>query len=95
MTPEAPEAPPERGRSSLDSHGNRRQRDTSWERRWGEQVRREAEEFSPRPTRRFTPGKLKVSHWENRVKNEEGLPPRTPPPRRKILNVDVCQEESR
>ena len=65
-------------RVSIDSHGNRRHRETSLERHWEEQLMaRETEQFSPHTTRRFIPGKLgKVMHWETRIKSEEdGLPP--------------------
>ncbi len=64
--------------ANIDSDRSRRHRDTSLERHWEEQVMaREAEQFSPHATRRFTPGKLgKVKSWEMRIKSEEeGLPP--------------------
>ena len=37
------------------------------------------------------PGKLNNSYWENRVRAEtvtgSGLPPRTPPPRRRLVEI--------
>merc|ERR1711915_296549 len=33
------------------------------------------------------PGKINNSYWEHRLQSEQSLPPRTPPPRRKILDM--------
>ena len=33
------------------------------------------------------PGKINNSYWEQRLQSEQSLPPRTPPPRRKILDM--------
>ena len=40
----------------------------------------------------FRPGKLNNSYWENRVKADHGLemlPPKTPPPKRRLMDVSV------
>ena len=63
-----------------------RRRDGSWDRKWEDSQRNETEVRS-RPWAR--PGKLNNSYWENRVKTEHGLPPKTPPPRRKLMDVGV------
>ena len=34
------------------------------------------------------PGKLNKSYWEERVRAETRLPPRTPPPRRRLRDMD-------
>ena len=60
--------------------------DGSWDRKWEDSQRNETEVRS-RPWAR--PGKLNNSYWENRVKTEHGLPPKTPPPRRKLMDVGV------
>ena len=33
------------------------------------------------------PGKLNNSYWEKRVQAEHSLPPRTPPPKRKLMGI--------
>ena len=48
---------------------------------------------SPPPCCR--PGKLNNTYWESRVRSEHGLgagpgvPPRTPPPRRRLMEVNI------
>ena len=40
----------------------------------------------------FRPGKLNNSYWENRVKADHvlvSLPPKTPPPKRRLMDVSV------
>ena len=82
--------------ANIDTDRNRRHRDTSLERHWEEQVMaREAEQFSPHSTRRFTPGKLgKVKSWEMRIKSEEeGLPPTRTAQIQKRKRKDIANNE--
>ena len=61
-----------------------KRRDGSWDQKWEDQ--RKAEESSRcRPWTK--PGRLNNSYWEKRVQTEHGLPPRTPPPKRKLRGI--------
>eukprot|EP00092_Neocalanus_flemingeri_P005238 GFUD01005631.1.p1 GENE.GFUD01005631.1~~GFUD01005631.1.p1 ORF type:complete len:1719 (+),score=531.92 GFUD01005631.1:116-5272(+) len=61
-----------------------KRRDGSWDQQWNDQ--RKAEES--RQSRPWTkPGRLNNSYWEKRVQAEHALPPRTPPPKRKLRGI--------
>ena len=61
-----------------------KRRDGSWDQKWENQ--NQAEES--RQSRPWTkPGRLNNSYWEKRVQAEHSLPPRTPPPKRKLMGI--------
>ena len=64
-----------------------RRRDGSWDRRWEETRRGEGGERQGQSRPWARPGKLNNSYWENRVKSEAATPARTPPPRRRLVNL--------
>ena len=64
-----------------------RRRDGSWDRRWEATQRGEGGERSGQSRPWARPGKLNNSYWENRVKSEEAVPARTPPPRRRLVTL--------
>ena len=64
-----------------------RRRDGSWDRRWEASQRGEGGERAGQSRPWTRPGKLNNSYWENRVKSEEAVPARTPPPRRRLVTL--------
>ena len=64
-----------------------RRRDGSWDRRWEETQRGEGGERPGQSRPWARPGKLNNSYWENRVKSEDAVPARTPPPRRRLVTL--------
>ena len=61
-----------------------KRRDGSWDKKWEDE--RQAE-VSSRSRPWTKPGRLNNSYWEKRVKAEHALPPRTPPPKRKLRGI--------
>ena len=64
-----------------------RRRDGSWDRKWTETRRQEDGERPVQSRPWTTPRKLNNSYWEKRVKLEEAVPARTPPPRRRLVTL--------
>ena len=61
-----------------------KRRDSSWDKKWEAQSRTEGTRQSRTVAK---PGKLNNFYWEKRVKDESSLPPKTPPPKRKLREM--------
>ena len=61
-----------------------KRRDGSWDKKWEDDRQ---SEVSGRSRPWTKPGRLNNSYWEKRVKAEHALPPRTPPPKRKLRGI--------
>ena len=73
----------------LSRRGSLRRRDGSMDRRWEGQLKPDS---VSRAGRGFNPGRLNCSYWEDRVRTENSLPPKTPPPKRKLRNPEDHSE---
>ena len=76
----------------LSRSGSLRRRDGSMDRRWEVQLKPDT---VSRAGRGFNPGRLNCSYWEERVRTENLLPPRTPPPKRVLRKLEDDQTEPR
>ena len=74
---QCPKAPTRRSRSVP-------RRDSSWDKRWEDKRRTEERKHSREGTR---PGRLNNSYWEEKSKEENSLPTKTPPPKRKLRDM--------
>ena len=74
---QCPQAPTRRSRSVP-------RRDSSWDKKWEDKRRTEERKHSREGT---MPGRLNNSYWEEKSKEENYLPTKTPPPKRKLRDM--------